>query len=142
MEDELFELVKNSPEFDRLPLPSRWFKKYNIPPREAVDTRTFIESGYTLKRQLEEKDLPPIFIDEPQQNGKLVEVPQEDPIKIEVVNRPFDWDSNKRFPDILPSLANADGEPSLAVPQLLNHSLCEEQSGSAQADNHDGTCQQ
>lgn len=103
-EIELYEQMKDLPDFDRLPLPSTWFKAFNLKPREAVAPREFIESGYTLKRQLEQKDLPPIFIDEPQQNGKLVEVPEDKNLPVvEVINRPFKYEGH-RFPDVLPAL--------------------------------------
>lgn len=101
-EDTLFALLKNSPEFDRLPLPAHWFKKYSIPPREAQNTRDFMNSGYTQMRQNEIKDLEPIFIDEPQQNGKLFVVPETAPVELKVISKPFEVNGN--FPRVLPSL--------------------------------------
>jgi hypothetical protein len=103
-EDALYEQLKNSPDFDSLPLPARWFKKYNIAPRNPPTTREFIESNYTVMRAVEKKDLPPIIYDEPQQNGKLVVPPPFEDIKTETISRPFDWDSSKPFPVVLPML--------------------------------------
>jgi hypothetical protein len=103
-DEELYNAMKDLPDFDCMPIPSSWFKKFNIPLREAVAPKEFIESNYTLKRSVEIKDLPPIIIDEPQRNGVLMEVPKEEEIKVEVVSRPFDWDNSKPFPSVLPAL--------------------------------------
>ena len=103
-EDALYNELKNSPDFDSLPLPARWFKKYGIPPRTLPTTREFLDSNYTMLRATEQKDLPPTIYDEPQQNGKLfTPLPFED-IKVETISRPFDWDSSKPFPAVLPML--------------------------------------
>ena len=101
--DELamLELLKAQPDFDCLPIPAYWFKKYNLPPREAVGPREFISSNYAMKKANEEKDLPPIIISEPQQNGKLWPVLPPENIPVEVVSRPFDWDSSKIFPAVI-----------------------------------------
>ena len=103
-EDALYNELKQLPDFDCMPIPVSWFSKYNIPPREVLTTREFIESNYTMKRAVEPKDLPALIIDEPQQGGKLVEAPPPEDIKVEVINRPFDWDMKKPFPAILPML--------------------------------------
>jgi hypothetical protein len=103
-DDELYNSMKDMPDFDSMPIPSGWYKKYNIPLREAVAPKEFIESNYTLKRAIEIKDLPPIIIDEPQCDSKLVVVPHEEEIKVEVISRAFDWDSKKPFPAVLPFL--------------------------------------
>jgi hypothetical protein len=103
-EDALYNELKNSPDFDCMPLPARWFKKYNIPARTTPTTREFLESGYTLMRAVEHKDLPPIIHDEPQQNGKLAVPHAFEEIKVDVVSRPFEWDSSKPFPSVLPML--------------------------------------
>ena len=103
-EDALYEEMKNLPDFDCMPIPARWFKKYNIAPRNPPTTREFIESNYTLIKSVEKKDLPPIIIDEPQQNGKLVVPFPPEEIKVDVISRPFEWDSSKPFPAVLPIL--------------------------------------
>jgi len=103
-EDALYQELKELRDFDCLPLPSHWFKKYNIPPRTTITPHDYIESNYAMKRALEPKDLPPLIIDEPQQGGKLVEAPPPEDIKVEVINRPFDWTPDKPFPAVLPML--------------------------------------
>jgi hypothetical protein len=101
-EEQLYHELKTQPDFDCLPLPTTWFKRFNIPPRTATNTKDFIESDYTMRCASEPKDLPPLIIDEPQKEGQLVEVPHEEPVTLEVINRPFVWDEKKPFPAVLP----------------------------------------
>ena len=96
-EDALYNELKDLPDFLSLPLPARWFKKYNIPPIEVGSTKEFIESGYTLKQMFAPKDLPPIIINEPQRdasgNIKLVKYVEPEPIDVKVVSRPYKPDA-------------------------------------------------
>jgi len=92
-EDELFEIIKNQPDFDCLPLPARWFKKYNIPPREATDFSSFVKSNYTVRCSFAPKDLPVLLVKEPIKdlsgNVKLVEPAPLEDLPIEVFSRPY-----------------------------------------------------
>ena len=99
-EDEmrLLRSLQMQPDFDSLPIPVYWFKKYGIPPRAAVGPREYIESNYAMDKSTELKDLPPLIIDEPQQGGKLVPLHPPEIVKVEVVSRPFEHDSSKPFP--------------------------------------------
>lgn len=89
-EYELFLKIKNSPEYGILPLPARWYEKFDIPPLKHTSVRDFIESRYTIKCAFAPKDLEPIIIDEPQQNGKVVPFIEEAPIPVEIVETPYD----------------------------------------------------
>jgi hypothetical protein len=93
-EDELFEILKNQPDFDCLPLPARWFKKYNIPPREATDFSSFVNSRYTTRCGFAPKDLPAIVLKEPYKdasgNIRLVTPAPLENIPIEIVSKPYD----------------------------------------------------
>ena len=102
-EDELalLKMLQAQPDFECLPLPAYWFKKYNIPPRAATGPKEYIESNYAMRRSVEQKDLPPLIIDEPQQGGKLAKVHPPEETKIEVVARPFVWDQTKPFPAVI-----------------------------------------
>lgn len=100
-EYELYLRLKESPEFEVLPLPARWYKLFDIPPVKAVSVKDFIESRYTLKCAFAPKDLPPIIIDEPQQNGKLVEILKEEPIDVKVVEVPYDPKAYRTEEEIL-----------------------------------------
>ena len=102
-EDELklLEVLKAQPDFECLPIPAYWFKKYGIPAREAVGPREYINSNYAMKKANEPKDLPPLIIDEPQQNGKLVPLAPPENVPVELHSRPFTADPNKPFPAVI-----------------------------------------
>lgn len=100
-EKKLLEVLKAQPDWECLPIPAYWFKKYGIPPREAVGPKEYIESNYAMRKAVEPKDLPPIIIDEPQQGGKLYPVAPPENVDIKVVNRPFDMNPNKPFPAVI-----------------------------------------
>jgi len=102
-EDEmkLLEVLKAQPDFECLPIPAYWFKKYGIAPREAVAPREYINSNYAMLKAVEPKDLPPLIIDEPQQNGKLVPLAPPENVPVELVSRPFVSDPNKPFPAVI-----------------------------------------
>jgi hypothetical protein len=106
----LYNELKTLPDFESLPLPSHWFKAFNIPPVSAITPKEFMASGYTFKKMYEPKDLPPIIINEPQQGGKLVKMVEEEPIKVEVKSRPFVMPEGGLT--ILPSLLEDFNEPS------------------------------
>ncbi len=93
-EDELYNQLKDLPDFRSYPLPSRWFKKYNISPIEGGSTKEFLESRYTINCMFAPKDLEPIIINEPQRdasgNIKLVKMIEEEPIEVKVISRPYD----------------------------------------------------
>jgi hypothetical protein len=101
-EDELYEIIKNQPDFDCLPLPAKWFKKYNIPPREATDFSSFVNSRYTTRCGFAPKDLPPLVLKEPIKdangNVRLVEPAPLENIPITVVSRPYDITDEERQP--------------------------------------------
>ena len=100
-EVELLYALKKLPDFDCFPIPDSWYKKYNLAPRGVINPRQFMESNYAMEMAIAPKDLPPLIIDEPQQNGKLVIVPDEPMPHVEVRSRPFEWDNTKPFPAIL-----------------------------------------
>jgi hypothetical protein len=113
----MLKMLQAQPDFDCLPLPAYWFKKYNLPPRAATGPKEYIESNYAMRRALEPKDLPPLIIDEPQQGGKLVKVHPPDATPIEVKTRPFNWDQSKPFPAVIcPCETEVQGLPAV-VPE-------------------------
>ena len=93
-EDQLYHLMKDLPDFLSYPLPARWFKKYNIAPLEPTNIREYIHSNYAFKCMFAPKELDPIIIDKPQTdlsgNVKLVQLVEEEPIKVEVVSKPYE----------------------------------------------------
>jgi hypothetical protein len=100
-EVELLYALKQLPDFDCLPIPDHWFKKYNLAPRGTIAPREFMESNYTMSMAVAPKDLPPLIIDEPQQGGKLVKFMEVPEVPVEVRSRPFEWDQSKPFPAVL-----------------------------------------
>ena len=100
-EKKLLELLQSQPDFECLPIPAYWFKKYGIPPRAAVAPREYLESNYAMRMAVEPKDLPPILVDEPQQDGKVYPVAPPEKVNIQVVNRPFVCDPTKPFPAVI-----------------------------------------
>lgn len=105
-EYELFLQIKNSAEYGILPLPARWYEKFGVPPVKHMTVREFYESNYTLNCAFASKDLPPLIIDEPLQNGKLVELIKEEPIPITVVETPYDPKVRRTEEEILELVKN------------------------------------
>jgi hypothetical protein len=109
-EKNLVEAMRSLPDFTSFVFPSSWYKKYNIPLAEAVNPREYIKSNYAMKMAVAPKDLPPIFIDEPQKDAegkvKLIDPPALEHIPMEVVQRPLPPEEFKdgRTPAIHPSL--------------------------------------
>lgn len=116
-EVELLYALKQLPDFDCLPIPDTWFKKYNLAPRGVIAPREFMESNYTMSMAIAPKDLPPLIFDEPQQGGKLVRFIDEPPPSVELRSRPFEHDPSKPFPAVLvkdddPILASSEASAS------------------------------
>jgi len=97
----LLEQLKQLPDFECYVLPATWYRKFGLTPPAPVDPRSFMESNYTMKCAIAPKDLPPIVISKPQQNGKLVEMAPPEKIDIEVRSRPY---TLTETPNTLPSL--------------------------------------
>lgn len=100
----LYNQMKDLPDFDCFPIPIHWYKKFGIPPRNPVPVSEYIESNYAMRMSVVKKDLPPIIINKPQQDGKLVEMVQEPAIPVEVIERPFELKEGEEFPAVLPFL--------------------------------------
>ena len=100
-EKKLLEVLQSQPDWECLPIPAYWFKKYGIPPRAAVAPREYIESNYAMRKANEPKDLPPLIIDEPQDNGRLYPVAPPEKVDIQLVSRPFITDPSKPFPAVI-----------------------------------------
>jgi hypothetical protein len=104
-ERALLEQLKLQPDFDCLPIPASWFKKYNLPPRTACGPREYISSNYAIQCSLEAKDLPPIVRNEPLKdkdgNVILVEIVKVEEEVLEVRERPFQLKDGEDFPIVL-----------------------------------------
>lgn len=84
---ELFEILKDCPDFERLPLPGSWFKKFNIKPVEPCDFKTYIKerpwvkAAYMPKDAVEFKEAAP---------GGLRPIIEVEPLPMEIITRPAD----------------------------------------------------
>lgn len=105
-EYELFLRIKNSPEYGILPLPARWYEKFDIPPLKHNTVKEFVESRYTINCAFAPKDLDPIIIDEPQQNGKVVPLIEEAPIPVHIVETPYEPKVRRTEEEILELVKN------------------------------------
>ena len=63
-----------------------------------------------MKMMFAPKDLPPIIIDKPQQDGKLMEFAPPEDVPVEVISRPFELKEGESFPAVLPSLKEQSSE--------------------------------
>lgn len=119
----LYNLMKDMEDFESFPIPQSWFQKFNIPPRNPVSVREYLESNYAEMRKNERKTLPPLIINEPQQNGKLYAFVPEEEVKVDVVSRPFVLKEGECFPVVLPSLRDETAYLRVPTPQM--DSVCE-----------------
>ena len=86
-DDELFEMMKRHPEFDNLPKPASWFKKYNIEPIAARNFKEFIDDRAWEKSRdkvVNEREIRK----EPVPGGVRPVLPSEE-IPIEIISRPI-----------------------------------------------------
>ena len=133
-ERELYEALRHLPDFDCMPIPNSWFKKFGIPPRNPLGPREYIQSNYAMTMAYLPKDLPPLVIDEPQDGGRLVTVPKVEDAPVTIVSRPFEM--GKSFPAVLPSLTDA----SLLTTQSSDpDTRCEPDGPLGSYDHRDGT---
>lgn len=131
-EKKLLEVLQSQPDWECLPIPAYWFKKYGLPPRAAVAPREYIESNYAMRKAVECKDLPPLLIDEPQDGGRLVVPRAPEKVDIQLVSRPFVSDPTKPFPAVIcpPNIQEchtqcAPDRMSQTSPRPDQASLCE-----------------
>ena len=93
-EDELYNQMKDLPDFLNYPIPERWYKKYNIKPLAPLNAKQFLESNHTFTCMFAPKDLTPIVIDEPQRDlsGNVIQIKmvQPEPVQVETYVRPYD----------------------------------------------------
>jgi hypothetical protein len=120
-EVELLYALKKLPDFECFPIPVAWYEKYKLAPRGVVNPREFMESHYTMKKALEEKELEPLIINEPQKNGKLVEFPEPEVIPIEVRSRPFELKEGEAFPTKLVNDNDPIIDASVPAPLFQNY---------------------
>ena len=86
-DEELFEMMKNHPEFEFLPKPASWFKKFNLPPVAARNFKEFIDDRAWEKAREMPVDSKEIRKD-PAPGGVRPVLPSE-VIPVEIISRPI-----------------------------------------------------
>ena len=108
-EDRLYNEMKNSPEWDVLPKPARWYKKYGIPPVKAISTAEFLKSDYHNTIRMVPRTLKPIIIKEPQRDGVMVPLQKvEDELTFKIYEKPFEGDITFDVPEAREILEKAE----------------------------------
>lgn len=103
-ERALYEEMRMLADFDNYPIPESWYKEFNIPRQQVSTVQDFLKSGYTTRIAYQPKNLPPLIINKPQDNGRLVTIPDFVQPEVVTYTRPFDLGMNEDFPTVLPSL--------------------------------------
>lgn len=103
----LYEQFKTDPQFALMPKPRSWHIHLGIPVPEAGTPRDFINDGYYIKNQFEEKDGYEIHT-EPQCDGKMIPLAPPVDIPCTVVQRPLEMPKNTIEPVVfLPPVESA-----------------------------------
>jgi hypothetical protein len=90
-EYNLYLQMKQSPEWDVLPKPARWYKKYNIPPVKAISLAEYLQSDYHNKCKFLPHTGEAIIIDEPQRGGVMVPLQEvKDELTFTLHEKPFE----------------------------------------------------
>jgi hypothetical protein len=87
-DDQIYDLLKDLPDFDRLPLPKYFYEKFNIPPPKIL---TPMEAIRLMEKTACAPGLvsTPIEIREPAPGG-VREMPQGEPVPVEVLPLPIE----------------------------------------------------
>ena len=90
-EYNLYLQMKESPEWEVLPKPARWYKKYNIPPAKAIPLSEYLQSDYHNKCKLFPHTGDAIIIDEPQRGGVMIPLQKvEDELTFTLHEKPYE----------------------------------------------------
>lgn len=89
-EDEIYNSMKDLPDFLNYPFPKHWYTKYNIPLLKPLNTKQALEENHAYKMMYAEKQLPPIFIKNPKPCEWLDNIKVPDPDIAEVKVKEFD----------------------------------------------------
>jgi len=84
-EEALYNELKNLPDFDRLPLPDTWYKKFNIPRPEPVSLQDFALSRAWLKHKYD-PDIKYEIREEPASGG-VRPIIEPEPIPVEIITK-------------------------------------------------------
>jgi hypothetical protein len=85
-DEELFNYLKELPEFGNLALPESWYKKFNIPLLKPDNFKEVVESNYVLKASLNTGG----FIELPTPKDYVFPELKSEDIPLEVETKPLD----------------------------------------------------
>lgn len=86
-DEELFAMMKNHPEFECLPKPASWYKKFNLQPVAARNFKEFIdEKAWERAREMSVDQVE--IRKDPVPGGVRPVLPSEE-IPVEVISRPI-----------------------------------------------------
>ena len=87
-DDALYHALKDLPDFDRLPLPDRWYEKYNLRRPEPVDFKTFAMERRWLAHKHD--SLLTFEIKTEPAPGGVRPILEAEPIPVEIVQKPIE----------------------------------------------------
>jgi hypothetical protein len=114
-DEELFEMMKSHPEFDCLPKPASWFKKFNLQPVSARNFKEFIEDRAWEKARemvVDEREIRK----EPVPGGIRPVLPSEE-IPVEIISRPITADEVWGLAE---QQRESKSEPTFKVSEILS----------------------
>ena len=89
-EDEIYNMMKDLPDFLNFPFPKHWYEKYNIPLLKPKNPKEAMEDDHAFKCMVASHSLPPIIIREPIDGGRFPDVKIPEPIITLVETKEFD----------------------------------------------------
>lgn len=98
-DEQLFEIMKSHPEFENLPKPASWFKKFNLPPVKARNFKEYLEDDAFMEAKNKVVNEKMIY-NEPQPGG-VRPVPDPEVIPMEIISRPLQPETTSESTNVL-----------------------------------------
>lgn len=90
-DEQIFEMMKDSAEFQNLPKPAYWYKKFGLEPVKARNFKEYLEDDAFMVARGKVVTEKAIY-NEPQPGG-VRPVPEPEVIPMEIISRPLDSES-------------------------------------------------
>ena len=98
-DDELFEMMKSHPEFEHLPKPATWYKKYNLAPVKARNFKEYLDDNAYMEARGKIVTEKTIYT-EPQPGG-VRDVPPPEVIPMEIISRPLQPETTSESTNVI-----------------------------------------
>jgi hypothetical protein len=98
-DEQLFEMMKSHPDFENLPKPASWFKKFNLPPVKARNFKEYLEDDAYMEARGKIVTEKAIY-NEPQPGG-VRPVPDPEVIPMEIISRPLQPETTSESTNVL-----------------------------------------